>query len=115
MSMTCLITLCDGNMWVRILVHESPANEIQPYYNFYRVDMHSMLMQGATGPGDGQPAVLKLNHACKSVDHETGTVRFQNATSARHDLVIGADGVGVSSPFLWALLVVIPPDRCMNR
>lgn len=64
-------------------------------------------MQGATGPGDGQPAVLKLNHVCEPVDHETRTVRFQNATSACHDLVIGTDGVGV--------LVVIPPERCMNR
>lgn len=33
MSTTCLITLCDGKMWVRILVHKSLANEIQPYYN----------------------------------------------------------------------------------
>ncbi|KAH8422251.1 uncharacterized protein LDX57_000009 [Aspergillus melleus] len=65
-----------------------------PYYNFYRVDMHAMLMQSATGPGKGKPAVLKVNHQCETVNHETGTVTFHNGISARHDLVIGADGVG---------------------
>ncbi|KAK1141029.1 hypothetical protein N8T08_009602 [Aspergillus melleus] len=66
----------------------------QPYYNFYRVDMHAMLMQSATGSGEGQPAVLKVNHVCETVDHDAGTVTFHNGISARHDLVIGADGFG---------------------
>ncbi|KAL5364601.1 FAD/NAD(P)-binding domain-containing protein [Aspergillus floccosus] len=66
------------------------------YYNFFRADMHAMLMASATGPGVGDPALLKPHHVCDSVDHATGTVSFQNNVTARHDLVIGADGVGSS-------------------
>lgn len=63
---------------------------------FHRVNMHQMLMESATGPGDGEPAVLKLNHACESIDRDTGTISFKNKTSAQHDLVVGADGIEVS-------------------
>ncbi|GFF75254.1 hypothetical protein IFM61392_09150 [Aspergillus lentulus] len=66
------------------------------YHNFFRADMHAMLMKSATGPGLGEPALLKRNHSCKSVDHATGTVSFQNNVTVRHDLVIGADGVGTA-------------------
>ena len=73
--------------------------------------MHAMLMQSATGPGEGQPAVLKVNHVCETVDHETGTVTFPNGISARHDLVIGADGVGVGPSMQ---LSISSPDEDMN-
>ncbi|PLB46344.1 FAD/NAD(P)-binding domain-containing protein [Aspergillus steynii IBT 23096] len=87
----------------KLIRHDLETGEVQdvydladyaPYYNFYRVDMHAMLMQSATGPGQGKPAVLKLNHACETVDHRTGVVTFRSVTRARHDLVICADGVG---------------------
>ncbi|GIC94707.1 uncharacterized protein Aud_002036 [Aspergillus udagawae] len=55
-----------------------------------------MLMESATGPGLGEPAMLKRYHSCDSVDHAIGTVSFQNDVTVRHDLIIGADGVGSS-------------------
>lgn len=69
---------------------------MQVYNMFHRVNMHQMLMESATGAGEGEPAVLKLNHACESIDHETGTISFENQITAQHDLVVGADGIGVS-------------------
>ncbi|OXV05260.1 hypothetical protein Egran_06972 [Elaphomyces granulatus] len=61
---------------------------------FHRVDMHRMLMASATGPGEGEPALLKTNHACKSVDHKNGILTFKNNVTAKHDLIVGADGIG---------------------
>jgi hypothetical protein len=55
-----------------------------------------MLMEAATGPGEGQPAVLRLNHTYETLDAEKGVISFTNGTSVQHDIVIGADGVGVS-------------------
>ena len=73
--------------------HESS----QAYYNFYRMDMHHMLMECATGPGKGEPAALRLHHACVGVEYSTGRVAFSNGVTAIHDLVVGADGIGVGS------------------
>lgn len=67
---------------------------------FHRVNMHEMLMTSATGQGKGIPAVLKVNHACESVEHETGTIKFKNGVVAQHDLIVGADGIGVSTSSL---------------
>jgi salicylate hydroxylase len=53
-------------------------------------------MEAATGPGEGQPAVLRLNHTYETLDAEKGVISFTNGTSVQHDIVIGADGVGVS-------------------
>ncbi|KAN0067960.1 hypothetical protein V8E54_013888 [Elaphomyces granulatus] len=63
---------------------------------FHRVDMHRMLMASATGPGEGEPALLKTNHACESIDHKNGILTFKNNVAAKHDLIVGADGIGVS-------------------
>lgn len=71
------------------------ANPAQVYNMFHRVNMHEMLMTSATGPGEGEPAKLVLNHAYESVDHETGTITFKNGVTAQHDLIVGADGIGV--------------------
>ncbi|KAA8571163.1 hypothetical protein EYC84_000506 [Monilinia fructicola] len=47
------------------------------YYNmFHRVNMHEMLMDSATGP-----------------DH-SGLITFDNGLQAKHDLIVGADGIG---------------------
>lgn len=78
---------------MRLLVIKYPE---QAYYNFYRADMHEMLMEAATGPGAGEPAKLLHNHSCQSMDSERGIISFSNGVSVRHDLVIGADGIGVS-------------------
>lgn len=69
---------------------------VQVYNMFHRVNMHEMLMASATGPGEGEPATLQLNHPCESIDHESGTITFKNNRTAKHDLIVGADGIGVS-------------------
>lgn len=69
---------------------------MQVYNMFHRVNMHEMLMASATGPGEGEPATLRLNHPCESIDHESGTITFKNNTTAKHDMIVGADGIGVS-------------------
>lgn len=61
---------------------------------FHRVDMHSMLMKCATGEGEGVPARLVVNHKCAGIDLSTGVVTFDNGQTAKHDAVIGADGIG---------------------
>lgn len=67
------------------------------YNMFHRVNMHAMLMDSAVGDThDGTPAVLKVDHKCVEIDHERGIIKFENGVSAKHDLIIGADGVGVS-------------------
>jgi hypothetical protein len=58
--------------------------------------MHKMLMASATGSGEGEPALLKTNHACESIDHKNGILTFKNNVTAKHDLIVGADGIGVS-------------------
>ena len=64
------------------------------YNMFHRQYMHSMLMDTALGEGKGEPARLVVNHKCKSIDTESGTITFSNDTQAQHDLVVGADGIG---------------------
>jgi salicylate hydroxylase len=64
------------------------------YNMFHRVNMHEMLMDSAVGAGSGTPAILKLDHRCIDIDHGTGIVSFENGVVAKHDLVVGADGIG---------------------
>lgn len=62
---------------------------------FHRVDMHTMLMDSAMGLSHtGIPATLKVNHKCSSIDHAAGEVSFENGITVKHDLIIGADGIG---------------------
>lgn len=64
---------------------------------FYRMDMHKMLMEDALSElGDGIPAKLLVDHPCRNIDIESGCITFSNGVTAIHDVVIGADGVGVS-------------------
>lgn len=60
---------------------------------FHMENMQEMLLDPATGAGAGEPAVLKLNHACETIDHETRRITLRNQTSAQHNLIVGADGV----------------------
>lgn len=65
------------------------------YNMFHRQDMHAMLMEAAVGEdGEGKPALLKVNHKCQSIDLETNTITFANSSTAQHDLIVGADGIG---------------------
>lgn len=64
---------------------------------FHRVNMHEMLMDSAVGTShDGPAGTLKVNHKCVEIDHEAGIVTFGNGATAKHDLIIGADGAGSS-------------------
>lgn len=46
--------------------------------------------------GAGTPAKLIVNHKCSSIDIDSGSITFENGTTIKHDLVIGADGIGSS-------------------
>jgi len=62
---------------------------------FHRVDMHTMLMKSAVGEaGEGIPAVLKVNHKALEINHQAGVITFENGVQAKHDLIVGADGIG---------------------
>ncbi|KAL0935874.1 salicylate hydroxylase [Colletotrichum truncatum] len=64
------------------------------YNMFHRQYMHAMLKDTALGEGEGTPAKLFVNHKCKDIDLSTGGIEFENGYSAKHDLIIGADGIG---------------------
>lgn len=60
--------------------------------------MHEMLMDSAVGENHaGTPGTLKVDHKCVSIDHEAGLITFENGVQAKHDLIVGADGIGVNS------------------
>ncbi|CAG9936592.1 unnamed protein product [Clonostachys rosea f. rosea IK726] len=64
------------------------------YNMFHRQYMHSMLKDTAMGEGEGQPAKLLVNHKCREIDLSTNIITFDNGVTARHDLIVGADGIG---------------------
>ncbi|KJZ70178.1 hypothetical protein HIM_10438 [Hirsutella minnesotensis 3608] len=64
------------------------------HYMFERRYMHSMLKDSALGEGKGLPAKLFVNHKCKNIDMCTGVIEFESGKLAKHDLIIGADGIG---------------------
>ena len=66
---------------------------------FHRQYMHAMLMESAVGEGEGVPASLVVNHKCTAIDLDAGVIFFENGRTAQHDVVIGADGIGVSAVF----------------
>lgn len=65
------------------------------YNMFHRQYMHKMLMDCALQEeGAGTPAKLLVNHPCQAIDLETGEITFTNGVQAKHDLIVGADGIG---------------------
>lgn len=67
---------------------------------FHRVDMHAMLMEAAVGEGKGAPAKLIVDHRCTTIDVNVGEITFENGFKATHDLIVGADGIGVCSSLI---------------
>lgn len=86
------------------------------YNMLHRQDMHATLLKAATSSeGKGTPCAVNIDHmyvhsapmrwfsyvnspfSCHSVDAEAGTVTFQNGVTVKADLIIGADGIRVSS------------------
>jgi salicylate hydroxylase len=75
------------------------------YNMFHRVNMHAMLMDSSTSEKySGIPAVLKVDHKCVAIDHEKGSITFENGVVVQHDLIIGSDGAGVSQMIISSLL-----------
>lgn len=65
------------------------------YNMFHRQYMHAMLKDTAMGEdGEGEPVKLLVKHKCTSIDIPNGTITFDNGLSVKHDLIIGADGIG---------------------
>ncbi|PNP46142.1 hypothetical protein TGAMA5MH_02177 [Trichoderma gamsii] len=65
------------------------------YNMFHRQYMHAMLKDSALGEeGKGTPAKIEVNHQCQHIDLDAGKITFTNGVVARHDLIIGADGIG---------------------
>ncbi|KAK5037668.1 hypothetical protein LTS07_001135 [Exophiala sideris] len=65
------------------------------YNMFHRQHMHRMLTDTALQQeGEGPPAKLLVNHQCHHIDLQNGVITFRNGTSAQHDLIVGADGIG---------------------
>lgn len=64
------------------------------YNMFHRQYMHRMLMDSAMNEGEGTPAKLVVKHKLEKVNTETGEITFENGNVAKHDVVIGADGIG---------------------
>lgn len=65
------------------------------YNMFHRQYMHAMLKDCALQEeGEGTPAKLLVNYQCKDIDLDTGVITFTDGNTARHDLVVGADGIG---------------------
>ncbi|RAK73308.1 FAD-dependent oxidoreductase [Aspergillus fijiensis CBS 313.89] len=63
------------------------------YNMFHRQYMHAMLKDCALQEeGAGTPVTLKVNH--KDIDLETGVITFDGGETVRHDLIVGADGIG---------------------
>jgi salicylate hydroxylase len=57
--------------------------------------MHAMLMDSALSESyEGIPAVLKVNHRVMEINHHAGVIAFENGVQSKHDLIIGADGIG---------------------
>lgn len=64
------------------------------HYTFHRRDLHRGLLHAATSEeGKGIPCRIIVDHICKSVDYETGTITFENGGTVTADLIIGADGI----------------------
>ncbi|RYP14194.1 hypothetical protein DL765_006555 [Monosporascus sp. GIB2] len=83
------------------------------YNMFHRQYMHAMLKDSAIGDhGEGIPANLVVNHKCSDVNMETGEITFTNGQKVKHDVVIGADGIGSAVRKIIGIQTVRRPATC---
>lgn len=69
----------------------------KPWLLWHRVQLHEALKrQAVASDGLGPPVVLEKAAKVCNVDAETTTITLQNGTKITGDLVLRADGVGVS-------------------
>jgi salicylate hydroxylase len=63
-----------------------------PYFTAHRNDLHEVLAREVRALA---PNGIRLDHKCVAFEQDGSDVelRFTNKTSARHDIVVGADGV----------------------
>ncbi|UPK97550.1 hypothetical protein LCI18_008485 [Fusarium solani-melongenae] len=82
------------------------------YYMFHRQYMHRMLKDSASGEGEGIPAKLVVNHKAEKVDLETGEITFTNGNKVKHDVIIGADGIGSTVRQELGIKAIKNPATC---
>ncbi|KAM6534607.1 hypothetical protein FALCPG4_004233 [Fusarium falciforme] len=82
------------------------------YYMFHRQYMHRMLKDSASGEGEGIPAKLVVNHKAEKVDLETGEITFTNGNKVKHDVIIGADGIGSTVRQELGIKAIRNPATC---
>ncbi|KAH8679202.1 putative salicylate hydroxylase [Ilyonectria robusta] len=83
------------------------------YNMFHRQYMHKMLMDSAVSEeGEGIPAKLIVNHKVEKVDLDTGDITFANGAKAKHDAIIGADGIGSSLRSIFGIEASRKPATC---
>ncbi|RSL89280.1 hypothetical protein CEP52_014943 [Fusarium oligoseptatum] len=82
------------------------------YYMFHRQYMHTMLKDSASGEGEGLPAKLVVNHKAEKVNLETGEVAFSNGNKVKHDVIIGADGIGSTVRQELGIKAIRNPATC---
>lgn len=69
-----------------------------PWQLVHRVALHDKLKQLATGPaGAGPPATLHTATKVVDIDPEKGTLTLEGGAVVTVDLIVGADGIYVSS------------------
>jgi salicylate hydroxylase len=67
-----------------------------PWYFSHRVDLHNELKRLALNGSDGFPgAKLHLAKPVVDVDCENGVLKFEDGSTVRKDVIVGADGVHV--------------------
>ncbi|KAJ3467743.1 hypothetical protein FSOLCH5_003810 [Fusarium solani] len=82
------------------------------YYMFHRQYMHKMLKDSASGEGGGIPAKLVVNHKAEKIDLETGEITFTNGNKVKHDVIIGADGIGSTVRQELGIKAIRNPATC---
>ncbi|KAH9842201.1 salicylate 1-monooxygenase [Teratosphaeria destructans] len=60
---------------------------------YHRADLHSALLEKATGVGHGEPARTRTSSRVVSCDCDRGMVRLESGEELDADLIIGADGI----------------------
>lgn len=88
--------------WVSLVLRGSIADAVfkQDYYNFHRIDMHSVLLDTAKAESSkemGPQGKIVVNHKAVEVLSEKGIIKFENGDSATADLIIAADGIRVDT------------------